>query len=345
MADFESFKPQVLLLAFNDLHKSERHYLGLYRLGTVAQSLPHRALILCDNKTVNQAYDLCREGHFDDYIVFWPLTFDSQRLFMAINHVLRDLATQAEKPALAEMAAQARLIADLEALLARSLVLGSERTAFVSQSLEQAQSQIGTAIDDFQNRLIADGLDGAVEVKHTSRLHGEIERLKGESVQQRFLALKEAMKPMNQWIEGLEQEVMPHIESARAIKSMATQLRPVILMVDDDSFVAKLVVQMLGSNEYEFAFASSGTKALAAIQKRRPSLILMDFQMPDLNGIEVTRRLKAMPSSADIPVIMLTGQSDIDVVQSSLRAGAADFIVKPFQKDLLLRKVSKFISQ
>ena len=75
----------------------------------------------------------------------------------------------------------------------------------------------------------------------------------------------------------------------------------------------------------------------------RPDLILMDFQMPGINGVETTRRLRAIGSLASVPVIMLTGNSDGNAVVESIKAGACDFIVKPFDKDTLLAKIARVL--
>ena len=69
----------------------------------------------------------------------------------------------------------------------------------------------------------------------------------------------------------------------------------------------------------------------------------MDFRLPDIDGIEVTRRLKAIPAYADIPVIMVTARSERTIIVDSLEAGAAGFVVKPFERDLLLKKVEHFL--
>jgi len=81
-------------------------------------------------------------------------------------------------------------------------------------------------------------------------------------------------------------------------------------------------------------------EALNVLRKIRPDLILMDIVMSDLDGIETTRRLKAMPQFANVPVIMMTGKSEGGSVRDSIKAGAKNFVVKPFDRATLLAKVS-----
>ena len=80
--DFVRHQPDVLVLAFNELEKSERYYLSLYRLCPEVNRHPHRTVILCNKDEVKRAYELCMKDLFDDYILFWPMTYDSSRLNM-----------------------------------------------------------------------------------------------------------------------------------------------------------------------------------------------------------------------------------------------------------------------
>jgi CheY-like chemotaxis protein len=115
-----------------------------------------------------------------------------------------------------------------------------------------------------------------------------------------------------------------------------------VLIVDDDEFQRMLLARMLQADPYQLVFAASGAEALQAIHQARPDLILMDVQMPGMDGIETTRRLKAMPRFADVAVIMLTGKSEGQVVVDSLNAGAADFVVKPIDRDKLVAKLARW---
>jgi CheY-like chemotaxis protein len=71
----------------------------------------------------------------------------------------------------------------------------------------------------------------------------------------------------------------------------------------------------------------------------------MDVMMPNMDGVEATRRLKTVPQFAGIPVIMLTGKSEKNVVTESLKAGATGFLVKPFDRDTLITKVKQALNR
>ena len=113
------------------------------------------------------------------------------------------------------------------------------------------------------------------------------------------------------------------------------------MIVDDDDMQRKLVATMLKGENYSLLFAISGMDALALLRKVRPDVILMDITMPGLDGLETTRRLKAVPGLLHVPVIMITGHSEGNVVIDSLSAGAAGFVVKPFDRLSLIGKITK----
>lgn len=115
---------------------------------------------------------------------------------------------------------------------------------------------------------------------------------------------------------------------------------PTLLVVDDDPFQHHLVARLL-QDRYQLVFANSGIEALNALRKLPPDQILMDLQMPDMDGLEATRRIKGLARFAGVPVIMITGNSAEEVVKDSLLAGAMDFIVKPLARELLLEKIAK----
>ena len=239
--DFTRHLPDVLVLAFDTLEKSEHYYFSLYRLCAEVPSHPHRTLILCNKDEVKKAYELCMKDLFDDYILFWPMTYDSSRLNMSVHFALRELA------------------------------------------------------------------------KHTGAA-------------------------------GTREELKPGLQMAPVKIPTAEQAQPIILIVDDDEFQHKLVGKILQGKDYQLLFAASGAEALNLARKTNPDLVLMDIMMPGMDGIETTRHLKAEPQLAKVPVIMVTGNSEGQVVIDSLKAGATDFVVKPFDRATLIAKIARALA-
>lgn len=341
VADFESRKPDVLVLAFDELEKAERYYLGLYRLGATVHTQPHRTVILCDRDDLRRVYELCKREYFDDYILFWPMTHDVCRLPMAIHQALRQLsAARQGTGAPAEIAAQARRIAELEAALAQFAARGAQRVEAVRSELRRAGTEIGAALDGFSQRL---GGSAAITVRDRRGFEAEFDRLKSEHIAPSLRAAAETVEPVSQWLGSLHADLGPQIDSARELRALVDRLRPLVLVVEDDELQRRALGLALTEAPVDLAFASSGAEALGTLRRRRPDLVLMDIDLPDIDGIEATRRLKSVDQFAAVPVVMITGHSEKHLVVDSLKAGAADFVVKPFEKTVLLAKVRRFL--
>ena len=119
---------------------------------------------------------------------------------------------------------------------------------------------------------------------------------------------------------------------------------PIILCVDDDKVTLRAIERSLVNNGYSVLTADSGARALTTLQKIKPNLILLDAVMPIMDGYEVCSHLQANPALATIPIIFVTAQEEGEERAKALSLGAADYLVKPIQRDILLRKVALHIS-
>ena len=117
-----------------------------------------------------------------------------------------------------------------------------------------------------------------------------------------------------------------------------------ILAVDDSAIILTRISNTL-SKDYEVVTVNSGMRALRYLKEEKPDLILMDLKMAQMDGIETLREIRTMEDREDIPVIMLTGVEDKDVVVESARLGIDDYILKPFYSDELIKRIRRVIDQ
>jgi len=116
-----------------------------------------------------------------------------------------------------------------------------------------------------------------------------------------------------------------------------------ILVVDDSTISLKTIDNIL-SDKYETVTVKSGEKALGILEKITCNLVLLDLQMPDMNGHEVCKKIKSNEKTKNIPVIFLTATNDIRNQREAIAEGAIDFINKPVKPEALLEVVEKNIS-
>jgi two-component system cell cycle response regulator DivK len=103
-----------------------------------------------------------------------------------------------------------------------------------------------------------------------------------------------------------------------------------ILVVEDQEDNRQILRDLLAAADYEMIEAENGEEALIAVAKRRPDLILMDIQMPIMDGYEATRRIKVDPATKDIPIIAVTSYALSGDEQKARDAGCDGYVPKPF---------------
>lgn len=308
-ADFDAHRPDVLILAFQTLEATEEYVLELSRGSQAIPGHSYRTVVLCDKAELLKTYEQCRNGRFDDYVLFWPLIHDARRLPMSVTHAYQNLVNARH--------------ADAQAV----------RQAHTVQELERAlQAQLA------QGRAHADAVDRSLDRTITAA-----DQLKAHEVGQHLRAMRSEVQPFLMWVDEMAHRMEPHISAALALGALEERFQPIVLVVDDSEFDRKMVGKLLEEELCELVYASGGADALAVLLNTRPDLILLDMDMPGINGLETLGRLKNSPDLASIPVVMITGHSERDVVVRCLKAGAVDFAVKPLNRENLLKKIAKFL--
>lgn len=111
-----------------------------------------------------------------------------------------------------------------------------------------------------------------------------------------------------------------------------------IVAVDDSGIVLKMLIKVLGE-KYDLHAFSGGRRALQFLRDRTPNLIILDIDMPEINGYEMLQMIKEREHLKNVPVIFLTSNNDKSHVVKAVAGGAKDYVVKPIDEEILMDKV------
>jgi len=116
-------------------------------------------------------------------------------------------------------------------------------------------------------------------------------------------------------------------------------MKPYVLIAEDESAVSELLQYNLKREDYEVAIANDGEEALLMMEERAPDLLLLDWMLPKVSGIEVCRRVRSGGANPNLPIIMLTARGEESDRIRGLDTGADDYVTKPFSTTELMARV------
>lgn len=342
--DFDEVRPDLILLAFNRIEHAQRYYLGLYRFGSMAHTHPHRTIVLCNKEEVRKAYELCCKKYFDDYVLFWPTPYDGYRLLMSVHVALRNLKIECEAVDENKLIRHAEQLGQFEKMLDERLTEGGLKVELISEQMQQQDNQLDSAIDALLKRF-RQGLLGETSTAQDAKLLEQVlTTFTMEELRPLIASGQSAIEPLRLWSSELQRESAIHLAQTRALVKLVQNLPRRILVVDDDEFSQKIVSRLLEREGLEPICAGSVAEAMTLVRKTHPALILMDYMLPDEDGLSAVRRLKSIDEFSKIPIIMLTGQRDRETVVNSLLVGACDFVAKPINPTVLLSKIARYLA-
>jgi two-component system response regulator MprA len=119
----------------------------------------------------------------------------------------------------------------------------------------------------------------------------------------------------------------------------AKQPSSMVLVIDDEGSVVELIKLGLKYEGFEVEAASDGKEGIAAAQRTSPVFIILDWMLPDMDGLEVCRLLRTNPTTRDIPILMLTAKDEVGSRVEGLNTGADDYLTKPFDFEELVARI------
>ena len=126
---------------------------------------------------------------------------------------------------------------------------------------------------------------------------------------------------------------------------MPIDRRPLVLVIDDEHDFLAIVSHVLDHGGYDVVSAGNGEDGLKMFDDYRPDLVVLDGNLPDLDGLEVCRRLRARETGKTVPVLMCTVRSALPIVGEGLASGVTDYVLKPFEMEELLERVASALKK
>ncbi len=190
----------------------------------------------------------------------------------------------------------------------------------------------------------AAGTLGAVELQEAARLAETAVRQADRTKAQQYAdSVAELLPALLKAIQEALHPAPAGPASRSAAGPVPNKELPVILVVDDAEMNIETLTELLGGT-YALRAATNGRSALQLAQECLPDLILLDILMPDMDGFEVCRLLKAQPGLRDIPVIFISALEDVEEKVKAFRSGGVDYLTKPFQPEELMARVATHLT-
>ncbi len=168
-------------------------------------------------------------------------------------------------------------------------------------------------------------------------------RLKSEAPGQVDEILYKPLDPLEMKARLADLQIIIEMERQLKTKKSFFEGRPKILLAEDSAVQRSILTRLLARAGFEVYTAADGEEALEVVDRTLPDVILLDLMLPRLDGLEVCRRLKAHPSTAEIPVVFITSSQSVEEKIKALEGGAHDFLVKPVNPEELVVRIKSVL--
>lgn len=338
---FEKKRPAALLLSFEQIETAERFYLELFHHCENIYEIPHQTVVFVTRRELDRAYELCRREIFNDFVITRPL-LSEHRLRLSVSQALEKralrLGVQHGQVLLKRLAA---MIDNLREEFHQTLSGGQHLIAQQKGMQQDILSSIEYRLGIFRDSLMGPSMHAIVNVQDPAALKLHFEKLQEEEIRSQLEKYHGKMdEALVAWTSNLENHLGLLEQASTLYHQENNEETPTILLIDDDAMQREILNGILSEAGYNVIQAADGSEGLGLLMASIPSLVLLDYEMPGLDGAGLLKKARSTAELGSVPIIMLTGHSEKDVVGQCLGAGATDYLVKPVQRERLLERVA-----
>lgn len=340
VATFDKVEPRILVFVCMEIGRADGYYLDLYRNSQKIQTIMHNSLLVCKAKDAELAYHMCMRKLFDDYVVIRPL-FDPYRLMISIRNLLGAQKTLDQSNELHQRITSIRnSTSAMDKVIQESLTEGASVSAQLNESEESLNSRVQREIHELYKQITSPAYVDVVKVINPAVLNEKLSQFGQMNLSNEIsTAFK---KPQAALDLLLKRSSADHEAQKQANTDLDVWLNSIltrILVVDDDPTFLKVLSRMLTNEKYEVLSTTSAIEGLRIAARLKPEAILVDYEMPEISGIDFTIRIKASPHLSRIPILMLTGHAQREIVLEGMKAGISGFLIKSSAKEVILQKL------
>ena len=335
---FKTRHPLLLILAFQDIEKAEHFYLSLYRHDNNMYETPHQTLLLCKNSESERAYQLCTGGTFDDFVADRPL-YEPYRLRLSVSQALKRRSQEQYAYLLNNQLEKITLgLHKFDHFIGGELTTGSKQNREAISRFHYFTKKLATDLEQLEEDLLKKTSESGLPNTNKKNLKNQFNQFRKNSLKKGSQRVIEQLDVSGSWLNGLNDGYKEYAETFPKKNNTAH-----VMLIDDDEFYRDTLIAMLEEEGVNIVGLADGKAAIDKLKHTKPDLILLDYQMPELNGIETLIQIKSNPETRSIPIIMLTGIHERSIVDQSIQAGAADYIVKPSDRETIMTKIHQTI--
>jgi hemerythrin-like metal-binding protein len=333
-----AMKPKVLLLASNNVKNTIQFYID-YLEKYEQKIAPHSAILLINNRETFRAYLACENGLFDNYVIINQMN-EPYRLKLVLlqelelieshkNNSLEQLVSEGEDELASciehGVALKKSFIENVHQCesnirSAANEALGNEETKVVIQnliglSLSEVNESVSTSIQSIVDQLVK------LKVNHQSIKQG----------------IEKHNSPKKKTVIGVNTKLLTSDEENEQAKSSRLK----VLIAEPSDLFTRVIEEMFAETVFKYALVNDGQVALATIKSFKPDVLLLAYDLPTINGIEITKVLRKEGNK--IPIIAYTHHRDRIVIKQWIPLGLSGYLIKPSKKSAILTSVANAV--
>lgn len=336
--DIIEMRPRVLVLASNNVKHTIQYYINF--LEEYEQNIaPHSAILLINNRETSRAYLACENGLFDDYVIINPFN-EPQRLKLVLLHALQIIDNH-KNNSLEQLVSDGE--DELVSCIEHGLALKKSFTHEVSECEEGLVAATGEALESEEAKAVLQKLIGISldkmnvnSAKSIQSIVDQLIKLKANN-QEIKQGVEKQNTPKKKTVIGVNTDLLTSDDTNGHSKSS----RYKVLIAEPSDLFSRVIEEIFEETVFKYALVNDGQLALDKIRTFKPDVIIIAFDLPTIDGLEITRIIRSEGNK--VPIVAYTHHRDKLVIKEWIPLGLSGYLIKPSKKSSILSEVTKAV--